>query len=168
MSSVFAGGGCAISQQGNQVVVDVLVSQGHMDAGTTVEEKLALVVQGFQTDCVVSVHLCVININDLSVFVVDTKPLRFSWVDNFIISPHKQTEISQTGDVILVRGHHSFIKFIVNVRKEDTVLVVSVKVPPSSEVISRGAKSLNNVVLNHVASEPVQRPAVPVLTQLVS
>lgn len=131
-----------------------------------VEEQFALVVQSLQANRVISVQFGVINIHDLSVLVVDAKPLRFFWMHNLVVVPHEQAKVCHVHQVLLVPV--GWVSLIVNIWQEDAVFVVAVQVPPSAEIISWRTELLDNLELDHVTCQPVKWPAVLVLAELVS
>lgn len=97
--------------------------------------------------------------------VVVIKPFRFTRVHYFIVVPLKSTKVCQLGEVILVASMRFF--FIVDVGQKQIGVVETVEVPPHTEVVSRCTKPLNNTILDQIAGKPIQRPAVPILAQLV-
>ena len=138
-----------------------------MVAGSTVEEHPAAFVQGFESDPVLFVHCLLLERDVIAVIIPCTEPLRLARSYDHILVPHPEAKLVDRGEASLV----TFIlrwKLVVELGKEDRLVIVTVEVPPGTEVFRRGTPVLHDRQAGQVAEDVVGERTPPYRALLVN
>ena len=122
----------------------------HVKSRSVIEKEFSSLIKSSKTQYIVFVSLLSPQGDQNAKLVVDSKPLRLFWMDNFIIIPLEKSKIGKFCQSLFVKWVWIFL--IVIIWQKSAFFIISVQVPPRSEVVSRSTPVLNYIVLYEESS----------------
>ena len=114
-----------IEQERSEIVVDHVLFEVHMTAGSVIEEHAIALIESLEADPVFLIHLLLSERHIVTSVIPGSEPFRELRVDSLILVPHPEAKVSERKHTSLVSSIFD-LKLIVDLGEELRVRVVAI------------------------------------------